>query len=246
MIIHCFTSMRNESYMAPFFLRHYEKFCDKIFVWDDESTDGTLELLKAHPKVEILPLEIHGIDDAYNQKIRSETYRKLSRGIADWVMIVDCDEFHYFDPMPAWDRILLTLERQGAQAIYSEGWQMISEDFPARATTEHLYDKIKEGVQDPMYDRLIFKPELNITVGIGHHSYSIPNGALQARTASIKLLHFKYMGEEYMRKRNAKAYKRLVKNNLDHGWGIHSSPGWNGVYSEAWYRDALKNKVKCI
>jgi hypothetical protein len=241
MIIHCFTSMRNESYMAPFFLRHYEEFCDKIFVWDDESTDGTLELLKAHPLVEILPLEIHGIDDAYNQKIRSETYRRLSRGIADWVMIVDCDEFFYSP------HLLENLEfqmRLPNSSIMAEGWQMISEDYPAVATTENLYDKIKEGVQDHMYDRLIFDPDLDVTVGIGHHSYSL-NG-YPTRISGIKLLHFKYMGLEYMSKRNAKAYKRLVKNNLDHGWGIHSSPGWNGVYSEAWYREALKNKVKCI
>jgi hypothetical protein len=241
MKVHVYTSMRNESYMAPFFLRHYERICDKIFVWDDESTDGTLELLKAHPKVEILPLEIHGIDDAYNQKIRSETYRRLSRGIADWVMIVDCDEFHYGSV----EVFLRTLLKGNVRAVLSAGWQMISEDYPAAATTENLYDKIKDGIRDSMYNRLIFNPAIDVTVGIGHHSYETEDVRVYNQS-SIKLLHFKYMGEEYMRERNAKAYKRLVKNNLDHGWGAHSSPGWNGVYSEAWYREAMKSKVKCI
>jgi len=45
---------------APVLLRHYETVAERIFVWDDQSDDGTTEMLKAHPLVTLLPLKHHG------------------------------------------------------------------------------------------------------------------------------------------------------------------------------------------
>jgi hypothetical protein len=240
-IVHLYVSIRDEDFMTPYFLRHYAPICDKIFVWEDQSVDGTYEMLKACPKVQFLPLAIHGIDDAYLQKIRSETYRTFSRGIADWVIIIDIDEFHWhtIDLMGMLD----TAKEKGYKAMLSEGYQMISDKPPSG--DGQIYSEIREGVQDHMYDRLIFNPELDVTVGIGHHCYDV-KGAYVCHNAGHKLLHYRYMGEEYMTKRHARVYSNLTENNLKHGWGIHSSPNWTGNYSVGWWREMMGRKRPCL
>ena len=41
--------------MLPFFFRHYDPIVDRYIVYDDGSTDRTLEMLAAHPRVEVRP-----------------------------------------------------------------------------------------------------------------------------------------------------------------------------------------------
>ena len=54
MTIHVYNIVHNEEFLLPYYLRHYEQFADKIFIFDDESTDRTAEIAKAHPKVTYL------------------------------------------------------------------------------------------------------------------------------------------------------------------------------------------------
>jgi len=39
--------------MLPLFFRNYDPWVDQYFIYDDGSTDGSIETLKAHPKVEM-------------------------------------------------------------------------------------------------------------------------------------------------------------------------------------------------
>ena len=43
--------------MLGFFFRHYDEWVDRYVIVDDGSTDGTLDLLHAHPKVEVRSFE---------------------------------------------------------------------------------------------------------------------------------------------------------------------------------------------
>jgi glycosyltransferase involved in cell wall biosynthesis len=47
MKIHCHLLTRNEQHILPYSLRHYATFCERIFVHDMGSTDGTLEIAKS-------------------------------------------------------------------------------------------------------------------------------------------------------------------------------------------------------
>ena len=39
--------------MLPFFYRHYESLVDHFFVFDNGSTDGSLDILRAHPRTTV-------------------------------------------------------------------------------------------------------------------------------------------------------------------------------------------------
>jgi hypothetical protein len=48
MRVHVYTICWNESRVIEYFLRHYEQFAERVVVYDENSTDGTKEILAAH------------------------------------------------------------------------------------------------------------------------------------------------------------------------------------------------------
>jgi len=84
MRVHVHSIIRNEEKMLPYFLRHYEAFCEKIFLRIQPSTDKTLEIAKAHPKVTIIKYktEFGGGSNSYNimdmQEVRNNDWKKYS------------------------------------------------------------------------------------------------------------------------------------------------------------------------
>ncbi len=133
-----YSIMRNEIKILPYFLRHYETFADRIFVWDDGSDDGTREILDAHPKVNVLPLNLGRADDVYFVNHLWPQYKEISRGYADWVMCVDADEFIYH---PNLMEKLEELGSKGVKRICCRGFTMYHPKFPT--TTGQIYDEIK-------------------------------------------------------------------------------------------------------
>src|SRR5436190_13957749 len=96
MKVHIFSIMWNEEYILPYFLRHYETFADKIYIFDDRSTDRTADIAKANPKVELLEYDYPtGVDDDDHSRCFENAYKKYSSGVADWVFCVDADEIIY-------------------------------------------------------------------------------------------------------------------------------------------------------
>lgn len=52
MRIHLYTQSLNEAAVLGFFFRHYDPWIERYIVFDDGSTDGTLDLLAQHGRVE--------------------------------------------------------------------------------------------------------------------------------------------------------------------------------------------------
>lgn len=265
MILHTYISTRNDLWMVRHYVRYWSQFASKIFVYDDDSTDGTREfLLSCAPLVEVKDPGFHGIDELDLQNLRSHEYRKWSRGVADWVVIGDSDEFHYHPNMV---QALEEKKRQGFVGVVSHGWQMMAERPPEGDVL--LTDAIKEGLPDTGYSRVIFSPELDIIQGIGHHSWHIvggqslnfhptrkkldkpvelPKKIYPVETADIafKMLHFKYIGSDYIRDRHARIWDRLSDHNKKVGWGHHNSPDYHKQYSVEWYERKLPERQKVI
>ena len=57
MCIDLYASCWNEERIIPFFLRRYEPVVDRIIIFDDGSSDRSLELLAASAKVELRRLK---------------------------------------------------------------------------------------------------------------------------------------------------------------------------------------------
>ena len=101
-----FTCTYNESEMVPYVMPYIERMgYDKFIVYDNESTDNTVELLKQYPFVEVRTYSTNGtfdndarIKNAYT--VYGEAFKMANVGKENeelvWLTITDFDEVLYF------------------------------------------------------------------------------------------------------------------------------------------------------
>ena len=191
--------MRNEAAFLPYFLRHYETFAERIFIWEGASNDGTRELLEAHPLVTVFDQESQGLDNHYFTRVFME-YRRLSRGQADWCISVGGDELVYH---PHILTKLHYLTCEGVLKVQLRGYTMYHHEFPQ--TKKQIYDVVKLGYPDIWSTKtILFNPQAEMSWLPGLHIEN--SGDKPYRRSGIKLLHYRYFGAEYYEQRNRKNY----------------------------------------
>ncbi|MBI2405511.1 glycosyltransferase family 2 protein [Candidatus Microgenomates bacterium] len=209
--------MYNEEFMLPYWLRHYETIADRIFIWDGGSTDKTLEILSHHPKVTLLPRDEPGHSDHYYVTTLYPQYEKYSRGVAEWVMIADADEFVYH---PHVREVLKKAKKDGLQMIQCSGFSMISEKLPRK--DGQIYDEIKTGIPDSFESKwTIFSPDICMRYRKGRHGTPYNRRQFMgSRDTGIKLLHYRYLTKEYIQKRERKNMKGIKIAYPGHTWSF--------------------------
>jgi glycosyltransferase involved in cell wall biosynthesis len=219
----------NEAEILPYALRHYKTFCSRILVHDDQSTDGTREIIKA-AGVELVDRHTGGVvDEREYCRVKNEAWKGTT---ADWVIVVDADELIYF-PKGA-STTIAEYEAQGVNVVKPYGFEMFTDIFP---TTEgQIYDEVKTGAEDfHWYSKpAMFSPKQvkEISYGLGAHQCSgkLVSGASfkNPTTYTIPetyLLHFKHIGGvERVAKRYDEVYARQLPICHAMKWG-HQCPG---------------------
>lgn len=238
--IDIYSVMKNEIILLPYFLRHYERFADRIFIWDDYSTDGTKEMAEKHPKVILLPLQ-QKIDNKYMFKTLFAQYKATSRGSADWVMCVDADEFIYH---PDLESVLEKYKADGKKKIKCSGFTMFASKPPE--SKGQIYDEIKLGIPCRYSSKpVVFCPDMDMEWNWGAHFEILAPGDTPAdENSGIKLLHYRFLGEEYY-------IFRSIRNNatLNPGWSPNKkyrlSDGSKGSDLE-WFKLKIKEALPVV
>jgi glycosyltransferase involved in cell wall biosynthesis len=216
-VIHAYILCWNEEEILPYTLNHYGKFCDRIFLLDNMSDDGSLTIAKGFANVTVMQWDSGGQirDDLYIQ-LKSNVYKR-SRGVADWVIVCDADEF-----LVGYEE-LAELKSKNCSAPKIEGYQMTSRFFPRyRADMPQITAILKCGFRDNIFDKqIVFNPELELTFGIGAHSFKVVGKQPIVSTSGLKLLHYKYLGADYLHAKNVRSEKRLSSFNKNSGAGKH-------------------------
>lgn len=249
MKIWLYTVTHNEAKILPFFLRHYEQFCDRIIVFDDRSTDGTQDIIETFNAqhsafntqlgkvcmAEWRPYPFDGkLDDRQFIQLAKQTYPE-ARGQADWVIWCDPDEF-LFHP-----KLLQTLELLMLDHVdvpLTRGFQMIADHFPVDGIGRQLTKMVADGIEDPVYAKpVIFRPSVDMNWEPGKHY--VHGSFNRGRYAGLKVLHYRCLGMDYLRERHARNYKNCSPANLAGGLGVGVYPGHTGHMSEPWFQAVL-------
>lgn len=218
MVIHAHILAYNEEKILPFTLDYYSTICEKIFIYDNMSTDKSDEIYSRYPKVQVIKWTSNNeINEKYYIQLKSNTYKQTSREV-DWVIVCDCDEFLYH---PNLIEQLKYYKETGVDVPKINGHDMVSEEFPIY-DGELIINKIKTGseVYPPFCKNIIFNPKLDVSYGIGAHSFSCEN-AVYSPTPELKLLHYKLLGKEYVTNIYKQRAERLSVFNKTHKFGEH-------------------------
>ncbi len=203
--------------MLPYFFRHYDSLVDRYFICDNGSTDRSRDLLAANRKVVLAEFRIDG--DSFVQAATNHYNHcwKQSRGAADWVIVVNVDEHVYHPDLRGY---LQACAGHGVTILRPEGYNMVADGWPS--SRKPLWKSVQHGMRDPIWDKpQVFDPnrirEINFTEG--RHSASPTGEVLFPRTERARLLHYKYLGAEYLLRRHAELRARFPAADLERGWG---------------------------
>jgi glycosyltransferase involved in cell wall biosynthesis len=195
----------NEEHMLPFFLRHYERFCSRIVVFDNYSTDSSWDILKSHPLVEAVRFDTGGhLSNDTFLSVKNHAWKKDVGG-TDWQIVCDVDELIWHEDMPG------LLDRYAADGVTLPrvaGFNMVADSFPL-GDKRQLWEFIRMGAPHyrPSFNkRAVFRPTeghhsrkgvREISYHSGCHSCRPDGVVVESPKTDIGLLHYRCFGEEY-------------------------------------------------
>jgi hypothetical protein len=220
--VHLYTVVWNEADMLGFFFRHYDGWVDRYVVHDDGSTDGSLDLLAAHPKVELRRLD-RVVPGSY---VRSHTAMlnaawKESRGTARWVVLTDIDE-HLHVPGRETRDYLDEQAGQGVTLVPALGFDLNARSLPP--ADARLVDVVRRGRARPAYNKLaILDPDAVTETDLDHGRHrAAPTGTIRLpRHDELVLWHYKHLGLDRWCEREAVQAARLGQRDLADGLAAH-------------------------
>jgi glycosyltransferase involved in cell wall biosynthesis len=240
MRIHLYTLSWNEKAIMPFFLAHYGKYCEKIVVYDNESTDETPEIVRSFPNAELRSWSSgNTFHDGMHLDIKNSAYKE-SRGKADWVVVCDADEFLYH---PNLVQVLASYKAKGINYPKIRGYEMLPERMPESG--EDLCLKYRRGARYENLDkRAIFDPSLDINFHLGSHDGDWPRDAVESPEADIILMHYKMLSLDYFIARHTLLATRLSDFNKEKGAGGHYL--WSKSRMEKTYNGFRRRRVNVV
>lgn len=234
------TQLFNEERMITYFLKHYEPWVDRIVFIDGNSTDGTLDLIRACKKGVLRVRDTNGLVDDEDRMYVRNTYWHEFEDDTDVFIFVDPDEFVYH-PCRNVRGVLSECQRRSIGLIQCHGYRMIGTETPP--LWSDLTKIIRMGIRDTDYEKpCVWWMGVNpiFTYG-GHYAANKPT---IITTASLMLLHYKHLSQEWIQQRILRTQMAPRNYELHQGFlhdGREGKDGWLDQYDET-----LKQAIRII
>lgn len=202
----------NDTFYLPHIKRHYGRFCDKIIMYDNYSTNDSVEVAEKLG-MEVRFFGIPGeLNDAEYLKVKNNCWKE-AKGFADYVIVCDVDEFLHHPFIGDMLRVCFTKK---ISIPLIRGFDMYSKDLPSKDILE-----IKTGIRSKKYSKnIIFDPNAieDINYGFGAHNI-YPSGRKKVG-GYFNMLHYRNIGGLGNALDRHKIYKeRLSAFNKQNNYG---------------------------
>ena len=251
MKIWSYATVWNEEKMLEFYLRHYSQFCDKMIFFDNESDDRSREIINSYPNTEIISFSTGGtFDDGEHMSLKHGAIAHCV-GKCDYAIIGDCDEFIYhpnliqfledhlgktavfypagFDmashEFPNKDLQIYDSIKTGVPNPWYSKPILINpnllEEFEWAGGQHEVYLNCQYGGDIYHVVPESVRPEGEYK-GHSWGKWNIMHDLLHIfKKEPLKLLHYKFIGSEYVTERHSMYGKRNSQYNIDNNKGAH-------------------------
>ena len=200
-----YTICWNEIFLLPHFFKHYD-WADKIIVYDNDSTDGSQEFVRNHPKGE---LRFYNSDGKQNNWSMRDVKNNCWKGDdSDFVVVCDMDEF-----LIGYEN----LEKyKGKLVVFDcKNWEAVTEEVPTDFEKVDLFFHHSKWHQKA----LCFNPRIEeIKYSIGCHWCDPKPSNRKNRVLAYR--HYVSLSEDYMVERWQRYAHRL--SGADRKMGVAS------------------------
>lgn len=200
----------NDSFYFPFIKEHYGKFCERIVMGDNNSSDNSVELAK-QLGFEVVKFGGDNLNDQHYIDFKNNCWKECTDKGIDYVIVCDADEFVIIPN--------LKLSEACPECI---GYNMISEDLPYKSVFE-----INTGAYSEGYSKqVVFSPdrtkEINFVHGCHKNNKVLLNKEPWDKRDTVKLYHYRQIGGvQRMIDRHAVYRDRMSPFNNRHKMGFH-------------------------
>ena len=240
MILHLYTMCYNEMDILPFVVDYWKELgVSKAIVFDNGSTDGSVEFMQKYDWIDVRYYYSMGCNDVILRRFKNECWKE-SRGKADFVIVCDIDEC-LISPfgMDTFDKM-----KDGGYTICKPKWyEFISEEIPIYTEGKFLHEISEKAFLNESGKTVLFNPNeiKEINYGFGAHQCE-PIGNVSYYNNGLYLLHIsKRLSLEYMIKKYKEAKDRYSFVNRINSYGFHYSASREKLTSD--YENGLKESI---
>jgi glycosyltransferase involved in cell wall biosynthesis len=203
MEINVFLLCYNESVLLPHTINHYKKYMPscKITIYDNESTDNSVEIAKSYG-CEVISWSSNDMIDDYKYKdIKNNNWKHIQSG---WIIMADMDEFLCIS-----ENELLYEINQGTTILQVQGRDMIGESNTLDLSDIDLQEIKKYQENSSENKDLCFLRDkiINIFYSCGAHVCN-PTGEIRYSSKKYINKHMNYLGLEFSIDKIMRRYER--------------------------------------
>ena len=212
----------NEQYMLPYWHEHYSKFCKKLVIIDNESTDDTVKIAK-ELGIEVRTYKTDNFQD--NLKMLEVKNNCWKDATTDWVIVGDVDEM--------WWKIDNLIKYTPNRKVFKpRGWNMVGDINENQSIFE-----ITRGERQRPFDKcMLFSSDIEeINYSPGCHNCD-PKGGRIIR--DMQMRHFMFLNEEYVVQRYKRYADRMCESDKENGFGVQY------LSEEQRIREGYRNQFK--
>lgn len=241
------TLCKNEMDILPFVRKYWERISADVIVYDNGSTDGSLEYLSSIPYVTIRHFDSDGHNDIIHKNVKEQAYLEYKNDY-DIIIITDMDEIFFFDDFKAVSEAFI----DGGYNILMTPIISLCEDFkPPYSEDKYLHQLCHKFYRQRMnhmkgfedFSKLsIFNTKVTdkVAMSVGqHYVKTSPDMKIMLSNNGFNLHIDKGFGLDYKYKVRQRMYANLSDTNKRYGMAIEYADSYEKLERE--YKNNQKN-----